>query len=62
MGQFLHGNRQGLDLAVGDRRGRVAAKHPASDRAYLFAGFLFFVINYAIELFGRYIEKRVALP
>ena len=29
---------------------------------YLFAGFLFFVINYAIELFGRYIEKRVALP
>ena len=23
---------------------------------------LFFVINYAIELFGRYIEKRVALP
>ena len=29
---------------------------------YLFAGFMFFVINYAIELFGRYIEKRVALP
>jgi polar amino acid transport system permease protein len=29
---------------------------------YLFAGFLFFVINYAIELLGRQIEKRVALP
>ncbi|MEE4753855.1 amino acid ABC transporter permease [Pseudomonas alliivorans] len=29
---------------------------------YLFAGFLFFLINYAIELLGRYIEKRVALP
>ena len=29
---------------------------------YLFAGFMFFVINYAIELLGRYIEKRVALP
>lgn len=29
---------------------------------YLFAGFLFFVINYAIELLGRHIEKRVALP
>ncbi|MEE5071821.1 amino acid ABC transporter permease [Pseudomonas alliivorans] len=29
---------------------------------YLFAGFLFFLINYAIELLGRHIEKRVALP
>ncbi|RMV93096.1 Amino acid ABC transporter permease [Pseudomonas amygdali pv. tabaci] len=29
---------------------------------YLFAGFLFFLINYAIELLGRQIEKRVALP
>ncbi|MDE1166537.1 MAG: amino acid ABC transporter permease [Pseudomonas sp.] len=29
---------------------------------YLFVGFLFFVINYAIELLGRHIEKRVALP
>ncbi|NVZ63439.1 amino acid ABC transporter permease [Pseudomonas gingeri] len=29
---------------------------------YLFAGFLFFIINYAIELLGRHIEKRVALP
>jgi polar amino acid transport system permease protein len=29
---------------------------------YLFAGFLFFVINYGIELLGRHIEKRVALP
>lgn len=29
---------------------------------YLFAGLLFFVINYAIELLGRHIEKRVALP
>ncbi|MCF5506157.1 amino acid ABC transporter permease, partial [Pseudomonas syringae] len=24
--------------------------------------FLFFLINYAIELLGRHIEKRVALP
>ena len=29
---------------------------------YLFAGLLFFLINYGIELFGRTIEKRVALP
>ncbi|WP_297842996.1 amino acid ABC transporter permease [Pseudomonas sp.] len=29
---------------------------------YLFAGVLFFIINYAIELLGRQIEKRVALP
>ena len=29
---------------------------------YLFAGLLFFIINYAIELLGRHIEKRVALP
>jgi polar amino acid transport system permease protein len=29
---------------------------------YLFAGLLFFIINYAIELLGRQIEKRVALP
>lgn len=29
---------------------------------YLFAGVLFFLINYAIELLGRHIEKRVALP
>ena len=29
---------------------------------YLFAGFLFFLITYAIALLGRHIEKRVALP
>jgi len=29
---------------------------------YLFAGLLFFLINFAIERLGRYLEKRVTLP
>jgi polar amino acid transport system permease protein len=29
---------------------------------YLFAGLLFFLINFAIERAGRYVERRVALP
>ena len=29
---------------------------------YLFAGLLFFLINFAIERTGRYVERRVALP
>jgi len=29
---------------------------------YLFAGLLFFLINFAIERGGRYVERRVALP
>ena len=29
---------------------------------YLFAGVLYFAVNFAIERLGRYIERRVALP
>lgn len=29
---------------------------------YAFAGLLFFIINFSIEQFGRYLEKRVRLP
>jgi polar amino acid transport system permease protein len=29
---------------------------------YLFAGVLYFAVNYAIERFGRYVERRTALP
>lgn len=29
---------------------------------YFFAGFLYFVINYAIERFGRYVERKTAVP
>ncbi|MHC1551480.1 amino acid ABC transporter permease [Phyllobacterium sp. K27] len=29
---------------------------------YFFAGFLYFIINYAIERFGRYVERKTAVP
>ncbi len=29
---------------------------------YFFAGFLYFVINYGIERFGRYVERKTAVP
>lgn len=29
---------------------------------YFFAGFLYFIINYAIERFGRYVERKIAIP
>lgn len=29
---------------------------------YLFAGLLYFVINYGIERFGRYVERRTSVP
>ncbi|WP_434604062.1 amino acid ABC transporter permease [Pseudomonas sp. R1-7] len=41
---------------------QVIARNFMTLEFYLFAGFLFFIINYAIELLGRRIEKRVALP
>jgi polar amino acid transport system permease protein len=41
---------------------QIIARNFMTLQFYLFAGLLFFFINYAIELLGRYIEKRVALP
>jgi polar amino acid transport system permease protein len=41
---------------------QVIARNFMTLQFYLFAGLLFFLINYAIELLGRHIEKRVALP
>ncbi len=29
---------------------------------YFFAGFLYFVINYGIERFGRYVERKTSIP
>ncbi|MEF2553346.1 amino acid ABC transporter permease [Aurantimonas sp. A2-1-M11] len=29
---------------------------------YLFVGFLYFLINFGIERFGRYVERRTAIP
>jgi polar amino acid transport system permease protein len=29
---------------------------------YFFAGFLYFVVNYGIERFGRYVERKTAIP
>lgn len=29
---------------------------------YLFAGLLYFIINYGIERFGRYVERRTSVP
>ena len=29
---------------------------------YFFAGFLYFAINYGIERFGRYVERKTAIP
>lgn len=29
---------------------------------YFFAGFLYFVINYGIQRFGRYVERKTAVP
>ena len=28
---------------------------------YLFAGFLYFIVNYAIERLGRHVERRVSV-
>jgi polar amino acid transport system permease protein len=41
---------------------QIIARNFMTLQFYLFAGVLFFIINYAIELLGRFIEKRVALP
>jgi len=41
---------------------QVIARNFMTLQFYVFVGFLFFLINYAIELLGRQIEKRVALP
>ena len=41
---------------------QIIARNFMTLQFYLFAGLLFFFINYAIELLGRAIEKRVALP
>jgi len=41
---------------------QIIARNFMTLQFYLFAGLLFFLINYAIELLGRAIEKRVALP
>jgi len=41
---------------------QIIARNFMTLQFYLFAGLLFFLINYAIELLGRHIEKRVALP
>ena len=67
-----HGSRngQGLDLALHHRRCRAAAcvrrkssrAHFMSLEFYFFAGFLYFIINYAIERFGRYVERKTAVP
>ena len=29
---------------------------------YFFAGFLYFAVNYSIERFGRYVERKTAIP
>lgn len=29
---------------------------------YFFAGFLYFVVNYGIERFGRYVERKTSIP
>ncbi len=29
---------------------------------YFFAGFLYFVINYSIERFGKYVERKTSTP
>lgn len=41
---------------------QIIARNFMTLQFYLFAGLLFFLINYAIELLGRAIEKRVAMP
>ena len=41
---------------------QIIARNFMTLQFYLFAGLLFFLINYAIELLGRHIEKLVALP
>jgi polar amino acid transport system permease protein len=69
LGQLVHRDRQGFDLlsVIGVAElllstQQIIARTFMTLEFYLFAGFLFFVINYGIELLGRHIEKRVALP
>lgn len=40
----------------------IIARNFLSLEFYFFAGLLYFLVNYGIERFGRYVERRVALP
>lgn len=41
---------------------QVISRNFLSLEFYFFAGFLYFVINFAIEKAGRYVERKVAIP
>jgi polar amino acid transport system permease protein len=40
----------------------VIARTYLSLELYFFAGLVFFLINFAIEKIGRYVERKVAIP
>lgn len=44
------------------RTQEIISRNFMSLQFYFFAGFLYFVINYAIERFGKYVERKTAVP
>lgn len=44
------------------RTQEIISRNFMSLQFYFFAGLLYFVINYAIERFGKYVERKTAVP
>jgi polar amino acid transport system permease protein len=44
------------------RTQEIISRNFMSLQFYFFAGFLYFVINYGIERFGKYVERKTAVP
>ncbi|CAN7654205.1 amino acid ABC transporter permease [Pararhizobium sp. LjRoot235] len=44
------------------RTQEIISRNFLSLQFYFFAGFLYFVINYGIERFGKYVERKTAVP
>lgn len=44
------------------RTQEIISRNFMSLQFYFFAGFLYFVINYSIERFGKYVERKTAVP
>lgn len=40
----------------------IISRNFMSLQFYFFAGLLYFVINYSIERFGKYVERKTAVP
>ena len=44
------------------RTQEIISRNFMSLQFYFLAGFLYFVVNYGIERFGKYVERKTAVP